>query len=222
MLPAQLLARLLLREELPLALRFERLFELRDDRDGTLAPFSRASLRPIAIACLRLFTRPPEPLLSVPRLRRRIADSTFLLADLPYFAIDTSRRAQAIGVLNTTSHQWAASAAANRLWYRLGGGIAPPRRRMRGVFRKRGFRADEPLVTIATFETSFEASLARGALESIGIRAMVTTEATGLFSTHRPGLATSELQVFQSDGARASVELRRLTMRIVEPPEDEL
>jgi hypothetical protein len=56
-------------------------------RDGTFAPFSRASSRPIAIACLRLLTVRPEPLLSVPRLRRRIVDSTFFDADLPYFAM---------------------------------------------------------------------------------------------------------------------------------------
>ena len=57
-------------------------------RDGTLAPFSRASLNPIAIACLRLFTVLPDPLLSVPRFRRRMADSTFFDADRPYFAIE--------------------------------------------------------------------------------------------------------------------------------------
>src|SRR5512138_2224096 len=55
----------------------------RDDRlrdelrlRGTFAPFLRASERPIAIACLRLFTLPPWPLLprlSVPCLRRPIA-----------------------------------------------------------------------------------------------------------------------------------------------------
>jgi hypothetical protein len=51
----------------------------RDDerrRLGTFAPFCRASLRPIAIACLRLRTRPPaprRPRLSVPFFRRRIA-----------------------------------------------------------------------------------------------------------------------------------------------------
>jgi hypothetical protein len=57
-----------------------------DFRGGTFAPFSRASLRPIAIACFRLFTVCPDPLLSVPRFRRRIADSTFFDADLPYLA----------------------------------------------------------------------------------------------------------------------------------------
>jgi hypothetical protein len=55
---------------------------------GTLAPFFRASDRPIATACLRLFTLPPFPplpLRRVPLFRRRIALSTRLLAALPYF-----------------------------------------------------------------------------------------------------------------------------------------
>src|SRR5262245_52098198 len=56
-------------------------------RAGTLAPFLRASERPIAMACLRLFTLPPWPFLprrSVPRLRRRIALSTDFPAPAPY------------------------------------------------------------------------------------------------------------------------------------------
>jgi hypothetical protein len=61
---------------------------LEDFRDGTLAPFSRASLSPIAIACFRLLTLRPEPLFNVPFLRRRIADSTFFDADLPYLAMN--------------------------------------------------------------------------------------------------------------------------------------
>src|SRR6185436_16836077 len=55
---------------------------------GTFAPFLRASDRPMAIACFRLFTfppLPPGPLFSVPFLRRFIALSTRLLAALPYF-----------------------------------------------------------------------------------------------------------------------------------------
>jgi hypothetical protein len=55
-------------------------------RDGTLAPFSRASDSPIAIACLRLVTRPPcpdFPLFSVPCFLRRIALSTDLEAASP-------------------------------------------------------------------------------------------------------------------------------------------
>ena len=53
---------------------------------GTRAPFLRASLRPMAMACFRLVTfLPLRPLLSVPRLRRRIADRTVLLAPRLYF-----------------------------------------------------------------------------------------------------------------------------------------
>ena len=57
---------------------------------GTFAPFLRASERPIAIACFRLFTVPPFPPgpdLSVPRFLRRIALATFLLAARPYFRV---------------------------------------------------------------------------------------------------------------------------------------
>jgi hypothetical protein len=57
---------------------------------GTLAPARRASDRPIAIACLRLFTFLPErPLFSVPRLRSCIARFTFFCAFLPYLAMGT-------------------------------------------------------------------------------------------------------------------------------------
>src|SRR5688500_18777979 len=54
---------------------------------GTLAPFLRASDKPISIACLRLFTVLPErPLLSLPFLRRRMAFLTLDCAFLPNFA----------------------------------------------------------------------------------------------------------------------------------------
>lgn len=56
--------------------------------DGTFAPFSRASLSPIAIACLRLRTVCPELLLSVPFFRLCMAERTFFDADFPYFAIE--------------------------------------------------------------------------------------------------------------------------------------
>lgn len=75
----------------------------------------------------------------------------------------------------------------------------------------------EPIVTIATFTTSMEASLARGALEAIGIRAMVPGEAQGSFSSlYRGGVSMTELQVFESDRDRAMVELRRMQIRLVE------
>ncbi|HKE87053.1 MAG TPA: DUF2007 domain-containing protein [Vicinamibacterales bacterium] len=83
-------------------------------------------------------------------------------------------------------------------------------------------RQDEALVTIAVFDTEFEASLARGALESIGIPALVPGELSGsisgLYSGRLPG-TTSSLQVFESDRDRALVELRRMQMRIVPPAE---
>ena len=54
---------------------------------GTLAPFFLASDRPIAIACLRLFTVRPLPLLSFPRFFLCIAFFTLDPADLEYLAI---------------------------------------------------------------------------------------------------------------------------------------
>jgi hypothetical protein len=52
---------------------------------GTFWPAARASERPIAIACLRLFTvRPDRPLFNVPALRFFIARSTLLEAFFEY------------------------------------------------------------------------------------------------------------------------------------------
>jgi hypothetical protein len=80
---------------------------------------------------------------------------------------------------------------------------------------------DEALVTIATFSTEFEASLARGALEAIGIPSLVPGEARGSFRGLYNGLTSgaAELKVFKSDRDRAVVELRRLQIRIVDPPQ---
>jgi hypothetical protein len=84
-------------------------------------------------------------------------------------------------------------------------------------------RRDEPFVTVAVFDTEFEASLARGALEAIGIPALVPYEAggsfTGLYSGRLPNTVT-ELKVFESDRNRASIELRRMQIRLVDPPDD--
>jgi hypothetical protein len=62
---------------------------------GTLAPFLRASERPMAIACFLLLTVPPLPPLpdfKVPRFLRRIALRTVLLAAFPYLGIIVSSR----------------------------------------------------------------------------------------------------------------------------------
>jgi hypothetical protein len=81
-------------------------FRLRP-RDGTLDPFSLASFRPIAIACLRLVTFRPDPLFNDPRLRRCIADFTDFDAPLPYFAMDTSTRGRvASTVLGWRQSDW--------------------------------------------------------------------------------------------------------------------
>ena len=49
---------------------------------------------------------------------------------------------------------------------------------------------DEALVTIATFESELEASFARGALEAIGIPALVPGESSQVPSRARPGCAS--------------------------------
>jgi hypothetical protein len=55
---------------------------------GTFAPFSRASDKPMAIACLRLVTfLPLRPLVNVPFFLRRMALSTVFCDFFEYFAI---------------------------------------------------------------------------------------------------------------------------------------
>jgi len=80
-------------------------------------------------------------------------------------------------------------------------------------------KRQDALITIAAFETEIEASLARGALESVGIRALVPSESSGTFLGLYGGRTIrAELQVFESDRDRALLELRRLQIRIVPPP----
>ncbi|HEY7186149.1 MAG TPA: hypothetical protein VH436_06350 [Vicinamibacterales bacterium] len=82
---------------------------------------------------------------------------------------------------------------------------------------------DEPLVTVAVFDTEFEASLARGALEAIGIPALVPYERggsfAGLYSGRLPNTVTN-LQVFESDRERAILELRRMQIRLVDSDDE--
>jgi hypothetical protein len=87
---------LLTAEDAVIARRYRFFDELR--RAGTLAPFSRASLKPIAIACLRLLTLLPELLLRLPFFRRRIADATRFEAARPYFAITHLAHSEVHGV----------------------------------------------------------------------------------------------------------------------------
>jgi hypothetical protein len=77
-------------------------------------------------------------------------------------------------------------------------------------------RDDERLVTIAVFDTGFEAGLARGRLEGIGIRALVPEEHRRLGGS--PYMFPAHLQVLESDRDRAITELRRMQIRLVEPP----
>jgi hypothetical protein len=77
-------------------------------------------------------------------------------------------------------------------------------------------REDEALVTVATFTTVFDASVARGALESIGIRALVPEETLVRGICMDSFAPIARLQVFESDAERARVQLRRLQIRLVE------
>jgi hypothetical protein len=77
-------------------------------------------------------------------------------------------------------------------------------------------REDEALVTVATFPTLFDASVAKGALQAIGIRALVPEE-TLVLGIHAGTFAPiARLQVFESDAERARVQLRRLQIRLVD------
>jgi hypothetical protein len=76
-------------------------------------------------------------------------------------------------------------------------------------------REDERLVTIAVFDTRFEAGLARGALEGAGIRALVPEEHVLGFGGGQAFPA--HLKVQESDRDRAVAELRRLQIHLVAP-----
>ena len=76
---------------------------------------------------------------------------------------------------------------------------------------------DEPLVTIASFPTDLEASLAKGALEAAGIAAFVPGEMLGTLSRNGGGIPRGVLQVPESDRDQAVAELRRMELRIVKP-----
>jgi hypothetical protein len=79
-------------------------------------------------------------------------------------------------------------------------------------------RDDEALVTVAVFDTAFEASVARGALEAIGIAALVPEEMQ--IRTRGEIFSTAQLQVFESDLPSAATELRRMQIRCVDASSD--
>ncbi|MGH9315586.1 MAG: DUF2007 domain-containing protein [Thermoanaerobaculia bacterium] len=64
------------------------------------------------------------------------------------------------------------------------------------------------LVTVATFQNMFDASVARGALEAEGLPAFIPGESLGAFSQVGPRQIWAELKVRASDRDRA-VELLR-------------
>jgi hypothetical protein len=69
----------------------------------------------------------------------------------------------------------------------------------------------EELITIATFENTLEAAVARGALEAQGIPAFVPGETTGVFAVNRsvPPGTWAELKVRPGDRKRAVKALKR-------------
>ena len=96
-----------------------------------------------------------------------------------------------------------------RAHLRQANGALEPSRQPSGVTNQ----VEDDLVTVATFATSLEASLARGALEAVGISALVPGEALGSFSINRGGAPLAELQVRSADRERAIEELNRLGHR---------
>ncbi|MDQ2869281.1 MAG: DUF2007 domain-containing protein [Acidobacteriota bacterium] len=69
----------------------------------------------------------------------------------------------------------------------------------------------EELITVATFENTSEAAIARGALEAEGIAAFVPGETIGVFAPSRsvPPGSWTELRVRPRDRERAMAALKR-------------
>ena len=68
----------------------------------------------------------------------------------------------------------------------------------------------DELLTIATFDSSLDASIAKGALEAAGIPAFVPGENVGVFALNRsvPVETPAELKVRARDRKRALAELK--------------
>jgi hypothetical protein len=70
-----------------------------------------------------------------------------------------------------------------------------------------------PLVTVATFASGLDASVARGALEAEGIRAYVPGEPATSLSRSRVPAPITEVRVRSSDRRRAMEVLERAASR---------
>ena len=68
---------------------------------------------------------------------------------------------------------------------------------------------DEKLVSIAEFENSFDAELAKVALDNAGIRSTVLGEDIGIIQPYSSTLFHVELQVFEKDAERAKEVLAK-------------
>lgn len=64
-------------------------------------------------------------------------------------------------------------------------------------------REDEKLVSVAEFENSFDAELAKVTLENAGIRSTILGEDIGIIQPYSSTLFHVELQVFEKDLERA-------------------
>ena len=81
-------------------------------------------------------------------------------------------------------------------------------------------RDDEALITIAAFDTVWEASIARGVLEAAGIRALVPEERLVRPASLVAISPTGTLQVLESDRDRALLALRHSQIRLVRRGDD--
>lgn len=81
-------------------------------------------------------------------------------------------------------------------------------------------RDKEPLVTIARYETGFDAEVAKMALDNEGIACFLAGMDL-VVNMPYPNVIAVELQVFQSDARRATEVLSRIVPLEGEPADDE-
>jgi hypothetical protein len=81
--------------------------------------------------------------------------------------------------------------------------------------------AKAQLVTIAEFDNSFDAELARVTLENEGIKSSIVGDNLGSVMPYSTTPYTIQLQVFEADSENASEILRQKQPLPEEPEEDE-